>query len=271
MVQIICLANSWKYNGRCIAGIDVSTGKWVRPVSHHPHGEIEESMWQSLGKEPALLDILEIPLEGKGNDFGFACENLYISKGQWRFMGEAKISDILPYRHRGRRILHNDRKYVTVPFLQKKAFSQRHTLQLVYATKLIITELSSYTSNSQWKGTLITPDNQILEGASITDPVLVGKLEKGYLLENPCLVTVSLGLPYKPRGWEGEEPCWKLIAGVIELEEIDLILLEMDRIGWSVEDGKSYLKATYDKVSRSQLSGEEIREFLAHLKTIASL
>jgi hypothetical protein len=271
MVQIICLANSWKHNGRCIAGIDVNTGKWVRPVSHHPHGEIYEAMWQSLGKEPALLDILEIPLEDRGNYFGFACENRYVSKGQWRLIKQSKIADIWAYRHQESYILHNDRKYVTVPYLQKKDFSERNTLQLVYATKLIITEITSYSSNNQWKGSLITPSNQILKEASITDPVLVGKLEKGYRPENPYLVTVSLGLPYKPKDWKGDEPCWKLIAGVIELQEIDLILVEMERIGWSLENGRKYLKTHYGKVSRSQLSVEEVSQFLNYLKTITSV
>jgi hypothetical protein len=33
------------------------------------------------------------------------------------------------------------------------------------------------------------------------------------------LVTVSLGMPWAPSSqWEGEIPCWKLIAGVIELQ-----------------------------------------------------
>ena len=30
--QIICLENSWKETERCISGIDINTGKWVRPV-----------------------------------------------------------------------------------------------------------------------------------------------------------------------------------------------------------------------------------------------
>lgn len=34
-----------------------------------------------------------------------------------------------------------------------------------------------------------------------------------------CLITVSLSMPWRPDGWEGDDPCWKLIAGVIELEE----------------------------------------------------
>jgi len=40
----------------------------------------------------------------------------------------------------------------------------------------------------------------------------------GYQPQQNCFVTVSLSLPYSPSAnWEGEAPCWKLIAGVIEL------------------------------------------------------
>ncbi|WP_255532405.1 hypothetical protein [Microcoleus sp. LEGE 07076] len=33
------------------------------------------------------------------------------------------------------------------------------------------------------------------------------------------MVTVSLSMPWLPDDWEGDDPCWKLIAGVIELPE----------------------------------------------------
>jgi hypothetical protein len=31
-VRILCLANSIREGGRCVAGIDYATGRWVRPV-----------------------------------------------------------------------------------------------------------------------------------------------------------------------------------------------------------------------------------------------
>mgnify|MGYP001478841279 CR=1 FL=1 len=44
-------------------------------------------------------------------------------------------------------------------------------------------------------------------------------LERGYHPDQHCLVTVSLSMPYRPSDWKGEgDPCWKLIAGVIELQ-----------------------------------------------------
>ena len=38
-MRLLVLANSKKFNGRCIAGIDLDSGKWIRPVSNTEHGE----------------------------------------------------------------------------------------------------------------------------------------------------------------------------------------------------------------------------------------
>ena len=57
-----------------------------------------------------------------------------------------------------------------------------------------------------------------IRDAKITDPVFAEKLETGYQPTGNYLVTVSLGMPWAPHDdWEGEAPCWKLIAGVIEI------------------------------------------------------
>ncbi len=43
--QVVCLANSRKLNGRCIAGKELVQGKatdWIRPVSTREHEEVSE-------------------------------------------------------------------------------------------------------------------------------------------------------------------------------------------------------------------------------------
>jgi hypothetical protein len=65
--QIVCLANSRKYQGRCIAGKErLFDGRlaWVRPVSARPNEEISDTERRySNGSEPALLDMIDVPVQ----------------------------------------------------------------------------------------------------------------------------------------------------------------------------------------------------------------
>ncbi len=253
MTQIICLANSWKFEERCIAGINPTTGRWIRPVSsfYPEDGRVPVRVRLIQGKEPALLDILEIPLEKNGPDFGFESENLIIASGSWQRVGQIQPTDVLQYCGNYPHILHNSNKYVNVGYLKSLPFQQRRTLQLIYATEFAVQAISKAQGSRKWQGTLVTITGEQLINASITDPVFVKRLESGYRPQNPCLVTVSLSLPHRPSDdWEGDDPFWKLIAGVIELSEYDLILVEMKRLGWSLEQGREYLLRTYNKRSR---------------------
>lgn len=73
-------------------------------------------------------------------------------------------------------------------------------------------------------------------------------------------------MPYPPSE-EGKSRCWKLIAAVMAIPDTDRILLEMARLGWSIEQGRSHLQQRYNKQSRSQLTLDEQLEFLNYLKS----
>jgi hypothetical protein len=275
MAKIICLANSFKLEERCIAGIDLETEKWVRPVCDriYPNdGRVPKFSRLIEGREAALLDILEIPLADTGNDFGFECENRSVLSGEWKYLNTVKSTDLIKYCVNFTEILHNSWKYVNPSYLQNLPFQKRRTLQLVYAVDFSVNKNSTSRGNNEWRGTIETVNGQKLSEAKLTDPIFIEKLESGYSPCSPCLVTVSLSMPYQPHdNWEGEAPCWKLIAGVIELpdlSELDLILVEMIRVGWSIKDGSSYLQKTYNKNLRQELTENEIRGFLNHLKSL---
>ena len=73
--RIVCLANSRKKSGRCIAGKDITgdgrPGVWVRPVSDREAGEVSEYERQyEDGSDPRVLDVIDVPvLKAQPSDF----------------------------------------------------------------------------------------------------------------------------------------------------------------------------------------------------------
>ena len=227
MTRIVILANSWKHRDRCLAGIDPDTGKWVRPVTGLDDGRVPQTAmklgrWMKLGGYfPALLDVLEIPLDSSGPDFGFESENRTILPGRWYRRGKLTPKDISKHVRQPYYVLHNRKKYVTPGELQQKPFEKRRTLELIQVDGFkVLDRRRKSTDEPSWKGVISSGGRDI--ELKITDPIFFKKLNGGHKPSPTCLVTMSLSMPYKPDDWdEGEGPvCWKLIAGVIELPKV---------------------------------------------------
>jgi hypothetical protein len=95
---IICLANSRKISGRCIAGKIIEgqdRGNWLRPISGRPTGELsEEDRRYKDGTTPKLGDIISIPLRSP-QQHAFQPENHLIDdRYYWELNRIANWSEI---------------------------------------------------------------------------------------------------------------------------------------------------------------------------------
>lgn len=99
--EIVCLANSTKTGGRCIAGREWGgreAGDWIRPVSMRPTHEIsttESRYHHDGGGQPALLDVVRIPLV-EHRPLAHQTENYTIDERySWARVGRVSWRDVL--------------------------------------------------------------------------------------------------------------------------------------------------------------------------------
>jgi hypothetical protein len=98
--RLLCLANSRKLNGRCVAGIELSGNKrlgWIRPVSAREHEEVSEYERQyEDGSDPRVLDVMDVPLL-EARPKGYQQENWLLDPDQyWQRVSRAGWSDLEP-------------------------------------------------------------------------------------------------------------------------------------------------------------------------------
>ncbi|MFC9652339.1 hypothetical protein [Streptomyces sp. NPDC056937] len=103
--QLICLANSRKHGGRCIAGIDLESSTWIRPISHRAGHEISELERQYVGGvEPRVLDVISMKLIRR-HEYEFQRENWLIdSSVRWVRLGRMEWDDLRLFEQRPSRL-----------------------------------------------------------------------------------------------------------------------------------------------------------------------
>lgn len=219
--RIVCLANSRKLSGRCIAGrelIDGEPGAWIRPVSKREHQEVSEHERQYQdGSDPRVLDVIEVPLldpkpgtyqrENWLLDPSFYWER--VGRATWDQL-EALTDQIEPLWMNGHSTYHGSND--EIPTAQADALESLLRLVHVASVKLAVFAPGQAFGNSKRR-----VQASFLHGGDdyrlwVTDPLY----ELQYLASpngehqlGECFLTVSLGEPYN--GY-----CSKLVAAIIE-------------------------------------------------------
>lgn len=92
---LVILAKSLKYGNYCVAGIELSTNKWIRPISHDE--EIADAvtaaeLTYSDNTEAQILDVAEIDFEETPAENPVQPENFFF-KGTWKKLAHWNLND----------------------------------------------------------------------------------------------------------------------------------------------------------------------------------
>jgi hypothetical protein len=259
-MKMICLANSYKHQGRCIAGIDQESGRWFRPISALEDGRIPLDSNFIQTQEISTLDILNIPVDIEKKS-GHEVENIGYKNLPWQILGKAEVVDLLRYSEDN--LLYSDYGKA-IPYAYLKSQAPVRTLQLI-GTKSFSCRKNS---RGRWRAIIADEKYDLVDfDLSITDPIILEKLDRNEYVSPHCLLCLSLGQPWQP---DSNTPllCYRLIAGVVELPpELQLITREMEKLSWSIEQGREYLRVKFGKISRYQLTETEAKQFLSFLRS----
>lgn len=209
--NIIILANSRKrgYGNRCIAGIDVKSGEWVRPCFGTGENGIPFEVRRVDDEEPQLLDILSIPLENDGPHRDIQPENRRLSEGAWEKVDVATIKQVLKYKKISGWIFHNTDRKIHINEWRRVHENSRKSLCLI-KTNAVFT---AGTSRGKRKVYAAFKHHGIqYSGIIVTDYEFEYNFKKCSRYETECLLTLSLTLPFRV-----DDCCYKLVAGVILL------------------------------------------------------
>lgn len=219
--RIVCLANSRKLNGRCVAGIEVTQGKrvgWIRPVSASDHEEVSEYERQYQdGSDPRLLDVIDVPLIApKPKDY--QQENWLLDPNTyWQRVQRLRCEDLPPLVDpAGPLWLNGDSTYngMNDRIALAQANALPSSLQLVRVDRLTLSVFKPGEAFGNPKRRVQGRFRHAGAGYHlwITDPIY----ERAYLAKQDgdyhigeSFVTISLGEPHN--GY-----CYKLIAAIIE-------------------------------------------------------
>ena len=226
--RFVCLANSRKNKERCVAGRELLKGKvgpWMRPVIAKTGFVDERSRLYAGGSEPQLGDVIQLSVRKREGRLDHQRENWIVNpQTRWQrverfdwsrlkslaegtepLFASAAVADD---RHG-----HNNR----IP--EEDARQLTTSLRLIHVPNLEVLPVPNRAQRFDgrfWLG-------DIAYQLRITDPVF-SEAESYSAYDRTlgeCLLTISLGEPYRHRTSRGPAYCYRLIAGIIERERYE--------------------------------------------------
>ena len=213
--KIICLANSKKMSGRCIAGkemVNGQYGQWIRPVSDRKEGEIsEEEQMFADGSYPQILDIISInllkPLVHK-----YQTENHLIdNKVHWEKQDTEIWDNLEQIKDEPAKLWingHSSPNGENDRIPEDEASKLKTSLFLIYVQSM---KIHVYTDFYKRKMRASFTYNKHKYNFSITDPKVESyffKKQDGKYQMNNLYLCISISEPFK-------DYCYKLVASMV--------------------------------------------------------
>jgi hypothetical protein len=219
--RIVCLANSYKHDNRCVAGISLNKKRWVRLAGRQVPGCLTRNQTcYPDGKEATLLDVFEVELGEKCGTNGHP-EDVFVTEKPWqpirRFDSPGDAKFLAAYVSKGPSILQGSSDRVYRRKIEGSPVEK--SLELIHPDDLwwwIRDETGKRKNRALFRA---GSASRVRYDLAVTDPVWLSQLNllpagiyphsmflsgKG----NNTLLTISLSEPF-----EGFH--YKLVAGVI--------------------------------------------------------
>jgi hypothetical protein len=222
---LVCLANSRKLSGRCVAGIvDRSQGEWIRPVSARPNREVSEYERQyEDGSDPRVLDIVSVPLL-QPQPYSFQSETWLLDPDYyWKKIGRVGWDKLLTLEQRPRTLWSNG--YNTYHGGNDRVPTDQ---MAILADSLKLIRVGRVTMQVHVPGAAFGDPKRVVRARfqhagseyvlRVTDP----EYERAYLAKSDgtyelgeSFMTVSLGEPHS------DGYTYKLVAAIVERVKIE--------------------------------------------------
>ena len=216
--RLLVLANSYKKHNRCIAGIDLGTGKWIRPLSRKTEGGAVSQGESSLAGDlqPRHLDIVQIdtsPISSEQVEL-HSPEDCWLNSVPWKLCGRLDdLADLREYVSYEDHLLHSRVNFVRPGYLMQLPFADRRSIELREAESFeVFLEASDFGNKCKVRAHFIGLDEVVT--LSVTDVELKGQINDDLAGDlGPGFACVSLALPLEAQ--EGKR--FKLLASWIPL------------------------------------------------------
>ena len=209
--SFICLANSFKEGGRCLAGIEVDKNdnpiiiagrpKWIRPICNTLHGEVPTEIAHPFH----IMDVLELEITGRPAP-SFQSENILFNADSLKIVRNY-TSSLRPFCEERNLVFGGRGKAISKDYISNLSYS----LLFITVTVFEVSQRTYADRKDRPQTRLLFTYNDNQYDFPVTDPVFLYKYQQNAdILENVDRVFLTLSVGVEHENW-----FHKLVAGII--------------------------------------------------------